>query len=154
VRASRPRRTFVLGLLCGLWMMGGCDAASPQPSTATGQEPARMQMTIGDRRFTVVLADTDAARAFATRLPLTLDMAELNGNEKHADIHPALPVDARRPGTIHAGDVMLYGASTIVVFYKTFPSSYRYTRLGRVQNNAGLQEALGPGDAQVVFAGE
>lgn len=154
MRASRPRRTFVLGLLCGLWMMGGCDAASPQPSTATGQEPARMQMTIGDRRFTVVLADTDAARALAARLPLTLDMAELNGNEKHADIHPALPVDARRPGTIHAGDVMLYGTNTIVVFYKTFPSSYRYTRLGRVQNNAGLQEALGPDDARVVFAGE
>jgi hypothetical protein len=154
MRASRPRRTFVLGLLCGLWMMGGCDAASPQASTATRQEPARMQMTIGDRRFTVVLADTDAARAFAARLPLTLDMAELNGNEKHADVHPALPVDARRPGTIHAGDVMLYGANTIVVFYKTFPSSYRYTRLGRVQDIAGLVEALGPGDAQVVFAGE
>jgi hypothetical protein len=154
MRASRPRRTFVLGLLCGLWMMGGCDAASPQASAATRQEPARMQMAIGDRRFTVVLADTDAARAFAARLPLTLDMAELNGNEKHADIHPALPVDARRPGTIHAGDVMLYGANTIVVFYKTFPSSYRYTRLGRVQDIAGLVEALGPGDAQVVFAGE
>jgi hypothetical protein len=154
MRASRPRRTFVLGLLCGLWTASGCGAASSQPPTATGQEPARMQMTIGDRRFTVVLADTDATRAFAARLPLTLDMAELNGNEKHADIHPALPADARRPGTIHAGDVMLYGANTIVVFYKTFPSSYRYTRLGRVQDITGLVEALGPNDARVVFAGE
>lgn len=113
-----------------------------------------MQMAIGKRRFTVVLADTDAARAFAARLPLTLDMAELNGNEKHADIHPALPADARRPGTIHAGDVMLYGASTIVVFYKTFPSSYRYTRLGRVQDIDGLVEALGPGGVRVAFAAD
>lgn len=113
-----------------------------------------MQMTIGHRRFAVELADTDAARAFAARLPLALDMAELNGNEKHADVHPPLPADARRPGTLHAGDLMLYGDNTIVIFYKTFPSSYRYTRLGRVQEAKGLAEALGPGDARVAFAGE
>lgn len=113
-----------------------------------------MQMSIGAHGFTIELADTAAARAFAARLPLTLDMAELNGNEKHADLHPALPVDARRPGTIHAGDVMLYGANTLVVFYRTFPSSYRYTRLGRVQDIDDLAEALGPGGVRVAFAAD
>ena len=51
----------------------------------------RMWMTVGEHRFAITLADTDAARAFAAQLPLTLDMAELNGNEKHADLSQALP---------------------------------------------------------------
>ena len=55
-----------------------------------------------------------AARAFAAQLPLTLDMSELNGNEKHADLPKALPANASRPGTIRNGDLMLYGADTLV----------------------------------------
>lgn len=111
-----------------------------------------MWMTIGERRFSVTLADTDAAKALAARLPFTLDMAELNGNEKHADVPQALPTDASRPGTIHNGDLMLYGSRTVVVFYRTFRSSYAYTRLGRVDDPDGLSQALGPGTSRVVFS--
>jgi len=49
------------------------------------QEESRMWMTVGERRFAITLTDNAAARAFAAQLPLTLDMSELNGNEKHAD---------------------------------------------------------------------
>ena len=74
-----------------------------------------MWMTVGGRRFAITLADTAAARAFAAQLPLTLDMAELNGNEKHADLAVTLPTDTSRPGTIRNGDLMLYGSNTVVV---------------------------------------
>ena len=111
-----------------------------------------MWLTIGERRFVITLADTDAARAFAARFPLTLDMAELNGNEKHADLPAALPTDANRPGTIRNGDLMLYGSNTVVVFYETFRSSYSYTLLGRVDDPAGLAQALGRRSARVVFS--
>ena len=47
-------------------------------------------------------------------------MSELNGNEKHADLPKPLPANAGRPGTIRNGDLMLYGADTLVVFYLTF----------------------------------
>ena len=109
-------------------------------------------MSVGERRFAITLTDNAAAHAFAAQLPLTLDMSELNGNEKHADVPKALPANASRPGTIRNGDLMLYGTATLVVFYLTFKSSYSYTRLGRVDDAAGLAEALGPGAVHVVFS--
>ena len=51
-------------------------------------------MTVGDRRFAITLIDNAAARAFAVQLPLTPDMSELNGNEKHGKLPEALPANA------------------------------------------------------------
>ena len=47
---------------------------------------------------------------------------------------------------------MLYGSDTLVVFYKTFPSSYSYTRIGSVTQVDGLVQALGTGSQRIVFA--
>ena len=113
-----------------------------------------MWMTIGERRFAVTLTDNAAARAFAAQLPVTLDMSELNGNEKHADLRKPLPANASRPGTIRNGDLMLYGADTLVVFYLTFHSSYSYTRLGRVDDPSDLPRALGTRGVRVVFSND
>ena len=113
-----------------------------------------MWMTIGERRFAITLSDNAAARAFAARLPLTLDMSELNGNEKYAELRDALPANASRPGTIRNGDLMLYGTNTLVVFYETFDSSYAYTRLGRVDDPADLPGALGRRGVRVVFSSD
>jgi len=72
-------------------------------------------MIVGERRFTVTLADNATARALAEMLPLTLVMPDLNGNEKHASLPKALPANACKPGMIHSGDIMLYGSRTLVV---------------------------------------
>lgn len=113
-----------------------------------------MWMTVGERRFAITLADTEAAREFAALLPLSIDMADLNGNEKHADLPKPLPTSASRPGTIRNGDLMLYGSRTLVVFYLTFNSSYSYTRLGRVDDPAGLASALGKDSVRIVFSAD
>jgi hypothetical protein len=38
------------------------------------------------------------------------------------------------------------------MLYKTFPSSYSYTRIGRVTQVDGLVEAFGPGSQRIGFA--
>lgn len=121
-------------------------------STATKERP-HMWMTIGGKeRFAVTLENNATARAFVQLLPATLDMPDLNGNEKHVALSRSLPSNPVRAGTIRMGDVMLYGSNTLVVFYKTFPSSYSYTRIGRVRDTSGLAEALGAGDQRISFA--
>ena len=138
-----------LSLLAGLLVFG--DAAAQAAPAFVKPEDSRMWMTVGERRFAITMSDNPAAHAFAALLPLTLDMSDLNDNEKKARLPKALPANASRPGTIRNGDLMLYGTDTLVVFYSTFESSYSYTRLGRVDDPAGLAAALGRRNARVSF---
>lgn len=111
-----------------------------------------MKITAGNNIFTVTLYDDNATvTAFKSLLPMTVTMLELNANEKYVDLSRSLPVNAFRPGTIQAGDLMLYGSSTLVLFYKTFASSYSYTKIGRIENPSGLATALGAGNVSVLF---
>ncbi len=82
-----------------------------------------MKVKIGTVRFKATLANNVAAKAFQALLPLTVNMTELNGNEKYYDLSTSLPVNATNPGTIQSGDLMLWGNKTLVVFYKTFSTS-------------------------------
>ena len=166
--SSRSRRRYrewralsILGFSYCLLASSPSDAAeAAQPAAVAAQvsgatvkpEEAPMWMTVGERRYAFTLADTDAARAFAALLPLTMEMPDLNSNEKHVELPKALPTNASRPGTIRNGDVMLYGSRTLVVFYVTFDSPYSYTRLGRIDDPVGLAQALGPGTARITFS--
>lgn len=111
-----------------------------------------MWMTVAGKRFAVTLADSPTAHALAAQLPLKLEMTELNSNEKYATLDTPLPTNATRPETIHSGDLLLYGADTLVIFYLTFKSSFPYTPIGRVIDPEGLAQALGGGDVRVVFS--
>ncbi|HIZ33164.1 MAG TPA: hypothetical protein H9814_06425 [Candidatus Bacteroides merdigallinarum] len=74
-------------------------------------------ITVNGTPFTATLEDNEAGRAFAALLPLTLDMNEMNGNEKYHYLDESLPTESYRPGTIQTGDLMLYGSSCVVLFY-------------------------------------
>ena len=111
-------------------------------------------ITIGGKKFTAILADTDAARGFYSLLPLTVPMDELNGNEKYRYLDSPLPADASRPDMINTGDLMLYGSSCIVLFYESFSTSYTYTALGHIADTDGLKDALGAGSVTVTFSAE
>ena len=120
-------------------------------STMTLMAQTPINIIIGSKTFTATLADSETGEAFAALLPLTVTMNELNGNEKYHYLSSSLPTSAYQPGTIHAGDLMLYGNNCVVLFYETFNSSYSYTRLGAIDNPSGLAETLGVGNVSVRF---
>ena len=117
----------------------------------TPKEEEGIVIKIGDREFKATLYDNEAAEAFKEMLPIKLDMQELNGNEKYYYLDDSLPTNAERVGMIHAGDIMLYGSSCVVLFYETFSTSYSYTKIGHIDDVTNLSEAVGKGSVTVVF---
>ena len=49
-----------------------------------------------------------------------------------------------------AGDIVLYNANQIVIFYGS--NSWSYTRLGHIDDLTGWEEALGSEDVTVTFS--
>ena len=119
----------------------------------TKAKPAKTQMNvkIGSSTFTATLEENATATAFKGMLPMTLKMTELNGNEKYFRLRSDLPTKPSNPGKIENGDLMIYESNTVVLFYKSFPATYSYTRLGRIDNPAGLAAAVGSGSVSVSF---
>ena len=115
------------------------------------QEENTMKLTIGEYNFTVILEENETAAKLKEKLPLKLTMSELNGNEKYNYLPFSLPADSFSPGNIEEGDVMLYGDSCLVVFYKSFQTSYSYTKIGHIENTADLQKAVGTGSIEMKF---
>lgn len=112
----------------------------------------KLKITIGTSVFTATLYNNPTVTAFKTRLPMTVNMRVLNANEKYFDLPDNLPANASNPGTIQAGDLMFYGSNTLVLFYKSFSTSYSYTPMGRVDDITELTTALGSGNVTVTFA--
>lgn len=112
----------------------------------------RVSLQVGDRGFVAKLYDDETVHSFLSMLPLQLDMSELNGNEKYFYLPGKLPTNSGQVATTRTGDLMLYGSSCVVVFYKSFPTSYGCTRLGHIEDTTGLAEALGKGEVRIFFS--
>jgi hypothetical protein len=122
------------------------------PAHALHTESAKLRITVGTHVFTATLYNNPTVAAFKSRLPMTINMKELNGNEKYFDLAVNLPTNASNPASIQAGDLRLYGSNTVVLFYKTFSTSYSYTPMGRIDDASGLAAALGSANVTVTFA--
>lgn len=110
-----------------------------------------LRITINSYVFRARLVDNNTIEAFKQILPMTVNMSELNNNEKYCSLSTTLPTNTFSPNIINNGDLMLYGTNTLVLFYKTFSTTYSYTRIGYVDNPAKLENILGKGNVIVKF---
>lgn len=111
----------------------------------------QIRIIIGNASFTATLEDNATTKAFKASLPITVNMTEQAGNEKFYYLPTALPTSTVTPGTIFAGDLMLWGNSCLVLFYETFSSPYSYTRIGKIDKPSGLSAAVGDRNITVTF---
>lgn len=121
-------------------------------NTESEKEVTQLVVTINGKEFTATLEDTQAAKELTEMLPLTLTMSEMNGNEKYGDLPTGLTQDVYAPGEIHAGDILLWGSDTLVLFYESFSSSYSYTAVGYLDDPSGIKDAVGSGNAEVTIS--
>jgi hypothetical protein len=151
----KPVLTMILALLTI-----SCTASSTEDGETitsgndSGNDNAqatKMKITIGTTVFIATLNDNPSADAFIARLPLTINMTELNNNEKYYDLSTNLPTNASIGGNIKVGDLMLHGNNVLVLFYKSFNTSYSYTKLGYIDNPKGFAATLGAENVAVKF---
>lgn len=141
------RKTGLLSLLFSIFMIPNAIAEN-----TVKYQGNTMNITIGQSTFSAELADTQAAKELTALLPLMLEMQDHLNNEKFAELPKSLSRQDQAVGRIEAGDIMLWGGDTLVVFYESFHSSYRYTKLGKIQNADKLKNAVGAGKVKMTFA--
>ena len=106
-----------------------------------------IKITINNKTYTAILEQNETAKQFVNMLPQEFNMSELNGNEKYVYLDNTLPTNSYNPKHIEAGDIMLYGNNCLVVFYKSFDTSYSYTKIGHIENLSDL----GNGNITIIF---
>ena len=153
MNTMKPIITFLSCLIC-IQLFACCNKNNEMITSKNDTsitDSIKLKITIGSNTFNATIYNNETLTAFKAKLPLTIDMKELNGNEKYVDLSRSLPTNASNPGIIQNGELMLYGSSTLVLFYKTFSTSYSYTKLGRIDDVTGLVAALGAGSVSVTF---
>ena len=97
-------------------------------------EVSTMKAIINNKEYVIKLESNETVNSLINLLPMEITMNELNGNEKYIYLDNTLPTNSYNPNRINAGDVMLYGNNCLVIFYKSFDTSYSYTKIGHIDN--------------------
>ena len=130
---------YIILMSISLFIVVGCNSKSTNNINNTEINSSKeviktVKMFIDDKEYTIDLEDNETANTFVSILPQEFEMNELNGNEKYVYLDNTLPTSSYSPKRINAGDVMLYGNNCLVVFYKSFDTSYSYTKIGHINN--------------------
>ena len=144
---------YILLIIICLFMVVGCspkkNETNNQNSSTNQQENNNkseksngviksMKAIINEKEYIINLEDNETTKSFIDLLPLKVKMNELNSNEKYVYLDTSLPTNSSNPKRINAGDIMLFGDNCLVIFYKSFDTSYSYTKIGHIDNLPNL----------------
>lgn len=117
------------GCLWAVLLLAACKAENRSEPSAPAKESADLQISVKE--------------------PAVIQMKDYSGFEKVGSLGKSLPASDRQM-TAQAGDILLYNDSQIVIFYGS--NSWSYTKLARIDDLSGWEEALGNGDVTVTFS--
>lgn len=168
-------KSFVIGMVLAAAAMTGCgvkqdsqqekaemqqmEAAAVNEAEDTEEdsmkkEIRKMNVQVNGASFTATLEDNAAVKelvAMMQKEPVTISMSDYSGFEKVGALGTSLTTSNRQT-TTRSGDIVLYAGSQIVVFYGS--NSWSYTKLGKIDDLTGWEEALGNGDVEITFSVE
>lgn len=128
--------------------------AEQLPSAPTEQAVELLiTLTVNNVRFQAVITHPEMIAYFQTALPMTLALAELNGNEKYGTLEQSFALATERLAVIQPGDLLIYQNQTLVLFYEPVHSHYEYTKIGQLIDPDGLKQALGTGSVTIQLTG-
>ena len=139
------KKVFYIGLIIiSILLVTGCNynekksdnknETKTQITNGLDEEDKIVKVKIDDNYYAIDLEENETVKEFINILPKEFNMTELNGNEKYIYLDNVLPTNEYNPGYINKGDVMLYGNNCLVIFYKSFNSSYSYTKIGHIND--------------------
>ena len=114
-------------------------------------EEIKINLTINNKTFSATLENNVTTRELISMFPMTLNMSELNSNEKYNYLDTDLTTNSSKQSKINVGDIKLYGSNCLVVFYESFNTSYSYTNLGTVDDVDSFVSELGNGSVTITF---
>lgn len=115
-------------------------------------EETTMMITIGEHTLYVRMDQNPSADTLLALLadgPLTISASNYGGFEKVCPLGTRLPSSDEYTVT-HPGDVMLYASSNIVIFHGS--NSWEYTRLGWIEDTAGLTAILSGHETEITLS--
>ena len=106
----------------------------------------KIRLDVGGTSLTATLDDTEAARDFASLLPLTLTLEDHASTEKISDLPRKLSTPGAPAGVAaSAGDISYYAPwGNLAVFYRDFAYSPGLVKLGRIDSAIELLRRPGP----------
>lgn len=126
--------------------------SSMKHSSSKESSASHYILKVNGKEFAFSLNQNQTSEAFKSLLPLTLNMSELNGNEKYCYLDSSIRHDEpSHPNEIYEGDLMLFGDNCVVLFYKSFNTSYSYVRLGALTDSSLFSDAVGDSDITAEF---
>lgn len=99
--------------------------------------------------YSFELKNNEVANQLKAKLPFTIKMTNLNNNEVYHKFDDDFKKNEKSVGTINIGDIHLYKSDTLVLFYKSFQTSYSYTEIGKLKNTTNLENNIGSKDVIV-----
>ena len=118
---------------------------------AFGDNMQNIIITIENKKYEAILYDNSTTKELIKKFPITITMSDLNGNEKYYNFSKSFPTSSENVASINKGDIMLFGDNCLVIFYKSFSTRYKYTKLGYIKNTEDLENSFGKGDISITF---
>lgn len=118
---------------------------------AFGDNMQNIIITIKNKKYEAILYDNSTTKELIKKFPITITMSDLNGNEKYYNFSKSFSTSSKNVANINKGDIMLFGDNCLVIFYKSFSTHYKYTKLGYIKNTEDLEISFGKGDISITF---